>query len=158
MIRLSCVTLIAALGMAAFNFSARAEDAPATPKAAHKEECKGCPAGNMRERIHAMLFDGITLSDEQKAALAKLKETKTEGPATKEKCLSALRSVLTADQAAVLDANIKKMEEKKAAFEKKIEAAKGKCEGRKCEGRKCEGKKDGASPARPVTGGDLKPV
>lgn len=155
MLRISAIALLAALGLASFNL--RAEDAPAegaTPKRAHKEgaegkkeEGRGSP---VRERLQAMLFEGITLTDDQKAALEKLKEegkkaaeaahkdgeakkeppTKEERKAMMEKHTAAIRAILTADQAKIFDENVKKAEAKRAEMMKKVREGKGKDEGK----------------------------
>lgn len=151
MIRLSSIALLAVLGFAAFNLSAIAEDAaPAAPAApAHKDgrECKEGRGAHMRERMHAMLFEGITLTDDQKAALEKMKEehkedrkgehkgehkkemSREDRKAAMDKHLAAIRAILTDDQAKIFDANVKKMEAKRAEMEKKEHHGKGEGKG-----------------------------
>jgi len=150
MLRLSSIALLAALGFAACNLSALAEDAPAAPAAPAAPLAPAAPGhdgpggkegrgGHMRERMQAMLFKGITLTDDQKAALEKLKEehksehkkdggdakkgtAKEERKAAMEKHLAAIRAILTADQAKIFDENVKDMAAKRAEMEKKHDA------------------------------------
>lgn len=88
MLRLSSIALLAALGFTAFNTPARAETMPELNLVALDDAAPPPPDGprgekgdhkrgeHLRERLHAMLFHGITLSEDQKAQLKKLQETK----------------------------------------------------------------------------------
>ncbi len=82
MIRLSSIALLAAFGFAAFNLSAMAQAAPGSPPVGGgdlvaKPDARGEGFGDRdRDRFIEKLFKGITLGDDQKDALEKLKEAK----------------------------------------------------------------------------------
>ncbi len=158
MLRLSSLALLAALGFASFNLTAHAEDAPKdAPKRGHKEGGKEGRNAHMRERMHAMLFKGITLSDDQKSALKKMKEDGKKGREVAQKDgekkkgerpdpakrLDAIRAILTADQVKVFDENIKQMEAKRAEMKEKGRKGDGERDG------KPEGKRKGKPERKP---------